>query len=122
MSHELRTPLSAIVGTAELQMLSDMTPEQRGHMKIIESSGELLLTIVDDILDFSKLAAGKLAIDQKDFNLADVVEGVINTFGAQVRVKKLELRRCLSILISQPGCAVTPSGCDKFSTTFCPTP
>ncbi len=91
MSHEIRTPLSAIVGTAELQMLSEMTPEQRGHMKIIESSGELLLTIVDDILDFSKLAAGKLVIDKNDFNLADVVEGVINTFAAQVRAKKLEL-------------------------------
>ena len=91
MSHEIRTPLSTIVGTAELQMLSEMTPEQRNHMKIIESSGELLLTIVDDILDFSKLAAGKLVIDKNDFNLADLVEGVINSFGAQVRAKKLEL-------------------------------
>jgi PAS domain S-box-containing protein len=91
MSHEIRTPLSAIVGTAELQMLSEMTPEQRSRMKVIESSGELLLTIVDDILDFSKLAAGKVAIDKIEFNLAELVEGVIDAFGALVRSKKLDI-------------------------------
>ena len=91
MSHEIRTPLNAIIGTAELQMLSEMTPEQRRRMGVIESSGELLLTIVDDILDFSKLSAGKLVIDKIDFNLAELVEGVIDTFGALVRSKKLKL-------------------------------
>ncbi len=56
MSHEIRTPLNAIIGTTELQMLSEMTPEQRRRMGAIESSAELLLAIVDDILDFSKLS------------------------------------------------------------------
>jgi two-component system sensor histidine kinase/response regulator len=91
MSHEIRTPLNAIIGTAELQMLSEMTPEQRRRMRVIESSGELLLTIVDDILDFSKLSAGKLAIEKLDFNLASLVERVIDTFRALVRPKQLEL-------------------------------
>jgi two-component system sensor histidine kinase/response regulator len=91
MSHEIRTPLSAIVGTAELQMLSEMTGEQRRHMGVIQSSGELLLTIVDDILDFSKLTAGKLLIEKIEFNLAELAEGIIDTFGALVRSRKLEL-------------------------------
>ncbi len=91
MSHEIRTPLSAIIGTAELQMLSEMTPEQSRRMNAIKSSGELLLAIVDDILDFSKLSAGKLAVEKIDFNLADLLESVVDTFGALVRSKGLEL-------------------------------
>jgi PAS domain S-box-containing protein len=91
MSHEIRTPLNAIIGTAELQMLSEMTPEQRRRMGIIESSGELLLTIVDDILDFSKLSAGKLVLEKLDFNFVDLIHGVVDTFGAIVRSKELDL-------------------------------
>jgi PAS domain S-box-containing protein len=91
MSHEIRTPLSAIIGTAELQMHSEMTSDQRRRLKVIQSSGELLLTIVDDILDFEKLTAGKLVIDQIDFNLTELVDAVVETFSATVRSKKLEL-------------------------------
>jgi PAS domain S-box-containing protein len=91
MSHEIRTPLSAIIGTAELQMLSEMTPEQRRRMGIIESSGELLLTIVDDILDFSKLSAGKMVLEKLDFNFIDLIDGVVDSFGAIVRAKEIEL-------------------------------
>jgi PAS domain S-box-containing protein len=91
MSHEIRTPLNAIIGTAELQMLSEMTPEQGRRMGIIESSGELLLTIVDDILDFSKLTAGKLVLEKVDFDFVDLIEGVVDTLGAMVQSKELEL-------------------------------
>jgi two-component system, sensor histidine kinase and response regulator len=91
MSHEIRTPLNAIIGTAELQMLSEMTPEQRRRMGVIESSGELLLTIVDDILDFSKLSAGKVVLERLDFNFDDVIESVIDALGTIVRPKELEL-------------------------------
>ncbi len=91
MSHEIRTPLNAIIGTTELQMLSEMTPEQRRRMGAIESSAELLLAIVDDILDFSKLSAGKLQLEKLDFDFPGLIERVIDTFGAVVRSKELEL-------------------------------
>jgi PAS domain S-box-containing protein len=91
MSHEIRTPLNAIIGTAELQMLSEMTPEQRRRMGVIESSAELLLAIVNDILDFSKLSAGKLLLEKLDFNFPGLIERVIDTFAAVVRSKELEL-------------------------------
>jgi len=90
-------------------------------MGVIESSGELLLTIVDDILDFSKLAAGKLVIENTNFDLAGVVEGVIDSFGALVRSKALG-SPCSSIRAYQPACAEIPNACGKFSTTCCPTP
>lgn len=91
MSHEIRTPLNAIIGTAELQMLSEMTQEQRQRMGVIESSGELLLTIVDHILDFSKLSAGKLVLENLDFNFHDLIASVIDSFGTNVRPKEIEL-------------------------------
>jgi two-component system, sensor histidine kinase and response regulator len=108
MSHEIRTPLSAIIGTAELQMLSTMTSDQRRRLKVIQSSGELLLTIVDDILDFEKLTAGKLLIEKIDFDLNEVVEGVIETFAALVRNKKLGLASFLD-----PGIPIRLRGSSK---------
>jgi PAS domain S-box-containing protein len=91
MLHEIRTPLNAIIGTAELQMLSDMPPEQKRRMGIIQSSGELLMTIVDDILDYSKLSAGKMVIESEDFNLATLAEGLIEAFAQSAHAKSLEL-------------------------------
>src|ERR1700730_6863129 len=91
MSHEIRTPLNAIIGTAELQLLSEMVPAKRRHSKVIRSSGELLLRIVDDILDFSKLSAGKLTLEKVDFDMVDLVRSLVDAFSETFRVKKLEL-------------------------------
>jgi PAS domain S-box-containing protein len=91
MSHEIRTPLNAIIGTTELEILSDLKPDQKRRMAIIQSSGELLLTIVDDILDYSQLAAGKMTIELEDFNLATLAEGIIEAFALSAEAKGLEL-------------------------------
>ncbi len=82
MSHEIRTPLVGIIGTGELLSRSDMTAEQRRLIEIIRSSGELLLTVVNDILDFSKLAAGRVVLERVDFDLVELTETLIDSFGA----------------------------------------
>jgi two-component system, sensor histidine kinase and response regulator len=91
MSHEIRTPLNAMIGNAELQLLSDTLPEQRRYARIIQSSGELLLAIVNDILDYSKLSAGKMVLEARDLNLAFLIQGLVDAFSAPVRAKGIEL-------------------------------
>ncbi len=92
VSHEVRTPLNGIIGSAEILLLEDeLTPKQRHGIEIIQSSSELLLTIVNDILDFAKLSAGKVVIEKLDFSLVEVVEGVIDSFAETARAKKIEL-------------------------------
>ena len=92
VSHEVRTPLNGIIGTAEILLLEDdLTPKQRHGIEIIQSSSELLLTIVNDILDFAKLSAGKVLLDKMDFSLTEVVKGVIDSFAETVRAKKIDL-------------------------------
>ena len=92
VNHELRTPLHQMLGMAGLLMLDeDLNPEQREEIGVIASSGELLLAIVNDILDFSKLSAGKVVLEKLDFNLVDLMEGVIDSFAEAVRAKKVAL-------------------------------
>jgi two-component system sensor histidine kinase/response regulator len=91
VSHELRTPLNAIIGTAELALLSELTAEQRRDVEIIQSSGELLLHIVNDLLDLSRLSEGKLALEKLDFNYAELTEGIVDTFAAVAFRRGVEL-------------------------------
>jgi signal transduction histidine kinase len=91
MSHEIRTPPNAVIGTAELLMQSEMTAEQRSRATVIESNGELLLKIVDDILDFSKLDAGKMRLEECSVSLADLLTAVVSSFAPSARSKGLAL-------------------------------
>ncbi len=91
MSHEIRTPLVGIIGTGELLSHSVLTSDQRRLTEIIRTSGELLLTIVNDILDFAKLAAGRVVLETLDFDLVELTEGSIDAFAAPARAKAIEL-------------------------------
>lgn len=91
ISHEIRTPLNAICGFAELLSESELEPEQKEYVTIIESSGQSLLEILNDILDYAKLEAGKLPLNFSKFSITDLVEQVLDLFSQQANEKSISL-------------------------------
>lgn len=91
MSHEVRTPMNGILGMTNLLLDTDLDPEQRSFAETVAESGEALLTIVNDILDISKLEAGKLDIEKIDFDLVATVESAVALMAPKARQKQIDL-------------------------------
>ena len=91
MSHEIRTPMNAVIGLAKLALRTDLDRKQRDYITKIHSSGISLLGIINGILDFSKLEAGKLELESGEFNLEEVMSRVSVFVGSPVLEKNLEL-------------------------------
>ena len=90
MSHEIRTPMNGVIGMAELALCSE-GEEQREFLSLIKSSGETLLVILNDILDYSKIEAGKVTLESLRFNLADLVGDAVKSMASSAHGKGLEL-------------------------------
>ncbi|QNM97652.1 hybrid sensor histidine kinase/response regulator [Chitinimonas koreensis] len=90
MSHEIRTPMNAIIGLAYLALKTELSAKQRDYVNKIHRAGESLLTVINDVLDFTKIEAGRLDMERVEFSLDEVLGNVATVTGQRAQEKQLE--------------------------------
>ncbi len=91
MSHEVRTPLNAVLGMTDLLRLTALTRKQKSYVQIMESSSNMLLSLVDNMIDFARIESGKLELKSDSFHVTDLLERALEIMGYQAYAKGIEL-------------------------------
>ena len=91
MSHEIRTPLNVLIGMGDLLERTSLSAEQRQYVRVLQKAGTNLLSLINDILDLSKVESGRIVLEEIDFTIAEVMETTIEIMSARAKEKGIEL-------------------------------